>query len=103
MWCSQLRLTVSHGQLLGAVNCFLDIWVAAGKISMGEKSEYLDHLRQLHHCAVLDLQFFHKELILEMCRGDAFDLIGRNSTIFMSRLVVLQTAMLPEERKGRQM
>ncbi len=34
----------SHGQVIGAANCFLDIWLTAGKIDPGEKSEYLDHL-----------------------------------------------------------
>ncbi len=34
----------SHGQLIGAANCFLDIWVVAGKISAGEEMEYLDNL-----------------------------------------------------------
>ncbi len=34
----------SHGQLIGAVNCFLDIWVMARKISAREEMEYLDNL-----------------------------------------------------------
>ncbi len=35
----------SHGQLIGAVNYFLDIWVIAGKTSAGEETEYLDNLQ----------------------------------------------------------
>ncbi len=34
----------SHGQVVGAANCFLDIWLTTRKIDPGEKSEYLDHL-----------------------------------------------------------
>ncbi len=102
-WCLRLTDVVSHGQLLGAVNGFLDSCVAAAKIGISEKSEYFDHLHQLRHCTVVDLQFFHERLILDLRRADSFDLVGRNSAIFMTRLVVLQMAMLPEERKGRQL
>ncbi len=91
----------SHGQLIGAANCFLDIWVAASKISTGEKSEYLDHLRRLRHCSTADLLFFHESLVSDLRSKDSFDIVGRESVKFVSHLVVLQTAGQLEEKKGR--
>ncbi len=93
---------VSHGQLLGTVNCFLNIWIAARKISTDKKSEYLDHLHWLRHCAVTDIQFFHEGLISDLRGADSFDLVGRKLTIFVSHMMVLQTAALPGEKKSQQ-
>ncbi len=42
--CSNEADVSPHGQLIGTVNCFLYIWVTAGKISAGEETEYLDNL-----------------------------------------------------------
>ncbi len=91
----------SHGQLLGAVNCFLDIWVAAGKISKGERSEYLDHLHQLCRYSTADLLFFHEGLVSDLRSKDSFDIVGREMVKFVSHLLVLQKASQPEERRGR--
>ncbi len=92
----------SHGKLLGAVNCFLDIWVAAGKILTGEKSTHLDHLHHLHYCSTADLLFFHESLVSDLQSKDSFHIVGRESVKFVSHLVVLQMASQPEERKGWQ-
>ncbi len=91
-----------HGQLIGAANCFLDIWVAASKITTSEKSEYLDHLCHLHRCSTADLLFFHESLVSDLRSKDSFDIVGRESVNFVSHLMVLQTASQPEEKRGRQ-
>ncbi len=70
-----------HSQVIGAANCFLDIWLATGKIDPGEKSEYLDHLHQMCHSSVADLQLFHDGLILDLWRDDSFDIVGRKLPI----------------------
>ncbi len=99
----QQREISSHAQLIGAANCFLDVWVAASKILTGEKSEYLDHLRQLHHCSTADLLFFHESLVSDLQSKDSFDIVGGESVIYMSHLMVLQMASQPVEgRKGQQ-
>ncbi len=92
----------SHGQLLGAVNCFLDIWVAASKITTNEKSEYLDHLHHLRRCSTADLLFFHESLVSDPWSKDSFDIVARESVKFVSHLMVLQTASQSEEKRGRQ-
>ncbi len=61
----------SRGHLIGAVNCFLDIWVAAGKITTSERSEYLDHLHRLRRYSIADLLFFHESLVSDLWSKDS--------------------------------
>ncbi len=91
-----------HGQVIRAANCFLVIWLTAGKINPGEKSEYLDHLHRMRHSSVADLQLFHDGLVLDLRRDDSFDIVGRKTTYFVNRYLILLSAMPSEERRGRQ-
>ncbi len=77
--------------------------MAAGKISTGEKSEYMDYLHRLCCCSTADLLFFHESLVLDLQAKDPFNIVGRESVKFVSHLMVLQTASQPEEGKGRQL
>ncbi len=92
----------SHGQVIGAANCFLDIWLAARKIDPGEKSEYLDHLHRMCCSSVADLQLFHDGLISDLWRDDSFDIVGRKTTYFVNRSLILLRAAPSEEQRGRQ-
>ncbi len=91
---SQTWLT---GQVIGAANCFLDIWLAAMRIDLGEKSEYLDHLYQMCCSSVADLQLFHDGLVLDLWRDDSFDIVGRKTTYFVNRSLIFLTAVPSEE------
>ncbi len=87
----------SHGQVIGAANCFLDIWLAARKIDPGEKSEYLDHLHRMRHSSVTNLQLFHDYLISDLWRDDSFDIVGRKTTYFVNRSLILLMVAPSEE------
>ncbi len=87
----------SHGQVIGVANCFLNIWLATGKIDLGEKSEYLDHLHRMHCSFVADLQLFHDGLVSDLQRDDTFDIVSRKTTYFVNGSLILLMAMPLEE------
>ncbi len=93
--CTQQGEISLHGQLLRAVNSFLDICIAASKITTSEKSEYLDHLRHLHHYSTVDMLV--DLLVLDHWSKDSFNIVSRECVQFVSHLSVLQTASTRRE------
>ncbi|MCP4548651.1 MAG: hypothetical protein GY835_19515, partial [bacterium] len=78
----------SRKQLFEALDCFLQIWVAAGKVSLGRMGDYTRLLQNSPHLSIYSLVSVHESFILHIQSADppSFELAGPNLADLMMHL-----------------